>query len=138
MKAKCYLNIDFEDANHDFKRAAGVDPEPELSEDELWASYRNIEDFCQRKLSGVRLTFFCTGVIAEKCPEIISQIAQDGCEIGCHFHYHESVLSYSPGDFERCLQLAIHHLELASKQSIKGFRAPFFSLSPENHEHFYT
>ena len=135
MNTKCFLSIDFEDACHDFKIQNGVE-NPPLLKKELWAVYNTIEDFCQKKLNGARLTFFCTGVIAQKMPEIIAKIAEDGHEIGCHYFHHNWVNKDSPQDFEKNILLAIKHLREASGQQIKGFRAPYFSIEHTDIAHF--
>lgn len=136
MAAKCFLSIDFEDAYHDFKMQKGIDPDPPLLKKELWAVYDSIERFCQEKLNGARLTFFCTGVIAQKMPEIIAKMAEDGHEIGCHYFHHNWVNKDSVEEFEKNIALAVEHLQKASGQKIKGFRAPYFSIEHTDIGHY--
>lgn len=131
-----YLSIDFEDIAHDFKREFGIPQDGSLRTDALWRAYEAIEGFCRTRLGGARLTFFTTGIVAERCPEIVARIAADGHEIGCHNHYHDLAYAAPPAVFETNLRRAIDALEAASGQKVLGFRAPRFSLRAQDAGHF--
>jgi hypothetical protein len=131
-----YLSIDFEDIAHDFKREFGVPQDGSLRTEALWRAYEEIEAFCQTRLGGARLTFFTTGIVAERCPGIVARIAADGHEIGCHNHYHDLAHADPPEAFETNLRRAIDALEAASGQRVLGFRAPRFSLRIGDAGHF--
>ncbi len=131
-----WLSIDFEDIAHDFKREHGIDADGPMRADALWAAYEAIETFLQRDLGGVRLTFFTTGVLAVKCPDIVARIAADGHEVGCHYHFHDPARLDPPATFEANLRRAIDALETASGARVRGFRAPRFSLAPSDVDHF--
>lgn len=137
MRGDAYLSIDFEDIAHDFKRAHGVDRDGPLREDALWRSYEAIDAFLRADLGGVRLTFFTTGIVAEKLPAIVARIVGDGHEIACHYHFHDPARADPPQAFEANLRRAIDALEAASGQKVLGFRAPRFSLGPEDSAHFH-
>ncbi len=130
------LSIDFEDIAHDFKREHGIDRDGPLREAALWSAYETIETFLRRDLAGARLTFFTTGVVAAKCPAIVARIAADGHEIACHHHFHDPARRDPPRAFETNLRRALDALEAASNQRVLGFRAPRFSLAPEDAAHF--
>lgn len=132
----CYLSIDFEDFSHDFKRERGIDRDGSMRTDALWKSYEAIENFCQKHLNGARLTFFTTGILAKKCPEIVAKIAADGHEVACHYYYHDLAYKDSPADFELNLRKGIEYLENASGQKVLGFRAPVFSVRSTDYEHY--
>jgi len=133
---KAWLSIDFEDIAFDFKREFNIPQDGSLREDALWRAYGAIEDFCQRDLGGARLTFFTTGIVAEKCPRIVAHIAADGHEVACHYFWHDPVRDDVPEVFETNLIRAIDALEAAGGQKVLGFRAPRFSLEATDKAHF--
>ena len=133
---KAYLSIDFEDFSHDLKRWLGVEHDGALRKEALWHAYETIDGFCRADLGGARLTFFCTGIVAEKCPEIVQRIARDGHEVACHYYFHDAVYGDAPAIFEANLRRAIDTLEAASGQKVLGFRAPMFTLRASDHEHY--
>jgi len=133
---KAWLSIDFEDIAHDFKREFGIPQDGSVRADALRRAYAAIEDFCQNHLGGARLTFFTTGIVAEKCPDIVAGIAADGHEIACHYFWHDPCRLDPPKVFEANLRRAIDALESASGQRTLGFRAPRFSLRAEDRAHF--
>ncbi len=136
MTRTAWLSIDFEDIAHDFRREHGIDPDGPVRREALTAAYETIEAFLRRDLGGVRLTFFTTGVVALKHPEIVARIAADGHEVGCHYHFHDPCRLDPPETFEARLGEAVDALEAASGQKVLGFRAPRFSLDPGCAAHF--
>tara|TARA_Y100000590_G_scaffold466963_1_gene644086 strand:+ start:44 stop:895 length:852 start_codon:yes stop_codon:yes gene_type:complete len=135
MEKKCYLTIDFEDFSHDFKRNVLNEKNPEINKEALDQSYEYIKLLLE-KLNNIKITFFCTGVLAKKYPEIISKISNDGHEIACHYFFHDDVNKENIYDFENNIKEAILYLESASNQKIVGFRAPKFSVNMNNVEHY--
>lgn len=133
---KAYLSIDFEDFSHDLKRALNARTDGAMRTDALWRSYEAIEKFCNDDLGGARLTYFTTGILAQKCPDIVARIAKDGHEIACHYHYHDVARNDRPSAFEANLRTAIDALESAGGQKVLGFRAPMFSVHQSDHEHY--
>ncbi len=123
----CYLSIDFEDYTHDYQRMLGVS-KPRQTPDALWKAYERIDQFSQQCLDGAKLTFFTTGQVARDYPEIVRQIADDGHEVGCHYNEHDDVFTHNRETFRANLEIAIDKLSAASGQTIKGFRAPNFSI----------
>jgi len=135
-KDKIYLSIDFEDFSHDFKRKLGIVKNNNINEKALWHSYEIINNFLETKLSCAKITFFCTGILATKCPDLIRKISNDGHEIACHYYYHDSVRNENLVEFERNILLAINELEKCSSNKINGFRAPNFSIKTTDIQHF--
>lgn len=131
-----WLSIDFEDIAHDFKHEHGIDRDGPVRTDALFAAYDAIEAFLRRDLGGARLTFFTTGVVAAKCPEVVARIAADGHEVGCHYHFHDLARNDPPAIFEANLRRALDALEAAAGQKVLGFRAPRFSLRAGDAAHF--
>ena len=77
-------------------------------------------------------TFFTLGHVAEHHPQLIEDIVKDGHEIASHGYYHRDLHTISQNDFEQELVKSIQILEKTSGDKIFGFRAPWFSISPEN------
>ncbi|PKP15134.1 MAG: hypothetical protein CVU07_11330 [Bacteroidetes bacterium HGW-Bacteroidetes-23] len=98
----------------------------------LEQSILSIQAFIDSTLSNPAITFFCAGIIAEKHPEIIRMIADLGHEIGCHYHFHDSVRHEDVDRFDRQLARARDHLQSASGQDVVGFRAPRFSIDGDD------
>lgn len=122
-----YLSIDFEDFAHDLKRDLGLWDSGPLRTAALWRAYEVIEDFLKAH-GGARVTFFCTGIIAEQLPDLIARIAADGHEIGCHYHFHDCIDRETPAAFGQNLARALRLLRAASGQPVAGFRAPKFRI----------
>lgn len=75
-----------------------------------------------------RATFFVLGRVAEQHPELVGRIRQDGHEIGSHGFAHRPCTSRTRSALRRDLTRSREVLEEAGVRTIKGFRAPFFSL----------
>ena len=135
MQKKCYLTIDFEDFSHDFKRNVLFEKDPQINEEALKKSYEYIKHLL-KKLDDTKVTFFCTGIVAKKYPDIISKISNDGHEVACHYLFHDDVYRENINDFEKNIKEAILHLENASNQKVIGFRAPKFSIGMNNVNHY--
>jgi hypothetical protein len=131
-----WLSVDFEDIAHDFRREHGIDLDGPVRRDALHAAYGTIETFLRLDLGGLRITFFTTGVVAAKCPDVVARIAADGHEVACHYHFHDPARADPPEVFAANLRRAIDALEAASGRAVQGFRAPRFSLTAGDRPHF--
>jgi len=132
MNNICYFSIDFEDFCYDYRKMHNINFNEKINKLAIDETYQEINNFCKKKLLESRITFFCTGILAKKYPEIIRKISQDGHEIACHYHYHDMIYKDTIHEFEDNIKKSIYYLSKASNQKIKGFRAPFFSLK-KNH-----
>lgn len=132
----CCLSVDFEDFLHDLQRALGVS-RPRQAPDSLWKAYVGIEEFARRHLHGGRVTFFTTGQVAREYPDIVRQIASDGHEIACHYYEHEQIWHQTRATFRENLKRAVEQLATISGQTVKGFRAPDFSIDRRCEEWAY-
>lgn len=130
-KIPFFFSVDFEDYYHDKKRQLGH-LNPEILEKPLWKSYEKIKEVCQNLFKGKKITFFSTGILAQKIPNLLSNIAKDGHEIGCHYHFHDSIHFTSRENFSKNLDLAIESIEKATGVMPKGFRAPNFDIRPND------
>ncbi len=139
MSDRVFLSIDFEDFAHDLKRDLGLWDTGPLRVDALRRGYRAIADFlaehCGLKC-GAKATFFCTGIIAEQVPDLIAQIAADGHEVACHFHFHDCLDRLSLPQIEAQFLRAKAALSAASGQPVHGFRAPKFRIDTSHPDQY--
>ncbi|MDH4161669.1 MAG: DUF3473 domain-containing protein [Nitrospirota bacterium] len=77
----------------------------------------------------VKATFFVLGWIAERVPDLISSIEQQGHEIATHGYSHELITNMTPAAFESDLKRALEVTRQCVRQHIHGFRAPSFSIT---------
>jgi polysaccharide deacetylase family protein (PEP-CTERM system associated) len=77
---------------------------------------------------GAKATFFCLGMVAQKYPQLIRDIAEAGHELGVHGWSHKPIWDSSPERLNEELTSAKAEVEDASGQEARGFRAPRFSI----------
>lgn len=77
-----------------------------------------------------RITFFTTGDVARRHPELVREIFDGGHEIGCHGDLHVPLDRQTPaslhGDISRCLES--YEAAGVPADRVKGYRAPMGSL----------
>ena len=73
-------------------------------------------------------TFFVLGYIAEKFPQMIKKILDQGHEIASHSYSHVDLRKVTPEEFEKDLVKSLDILQKITGKRILGFRAPFFSI----------
>ena len=78
-----------------------------------------------------KATFFTLGSIAEKYPELIKTISNDGHEIASHGFTHTPVWDQKPDDFVIEIKKTNKLLEEITGKKVIGFRAPYASLNQE-------
>lgn len=83
-----------------------------------------LEFLNNKKIKG---TFFCLGVIAEKYPELISEISKNGHEIASHGWDHKLISNMSSIELEDDIRKTTEILSKLSNQKIIGYRSPCFS-----------
>lgn len=76
-----------------------------------------------------RATFFVLGWVAERCPELVKELARAGHEIASHGYGHELVTTQTPEQFRQDVRKAKHILEDLTGQRVIGYRAPSFSIT---------
>ena len=130
-KLPFYFSIDFEDFYFDSLRALKIH-DPESREQALRDSYKRIKEICEKYLNNKKITFFVTGVLCRKMPELIKNIHDDGHEIGCHYNFHDNINISNREEFAKNLDLAIESIEKVVGYRPLGFRAPNFAIDPEN------
>jgi polysaccharide deacetylase family protein (PEP-CTERM system associated) len=78
----------------------------------------------------VRATFFVLGWVAERHPEVVTRILEDGHEIGTHGYSHSTVSELGPAGFQRDLDRSVEILERLGAD-VHSHRASNFSVSAE-------
>ncbi len=79
--------------------------------------------------AGARATFFVVGELARKHPEVVATIAAAGHEIGSHGDKHLPVDRLSERGFALDLRASRAALMEAGVGTVRGFRAPIFSMT---------
>ena len=82
--------------------------------------------------SNTKCTFFILGWIGERYPKLIQQLAKEGHEIASHGYSHEKVYNLNPNSFRDETKKTKDILENISGQTVRGFRAPFFSINSKS------
>ena len=77
-----------------------------------------------------RGTFFVLGWVAERCPELVREIAGLGHEIASHGWDHARVTELEPESFRESVRRTRHVLESITGTAVVGYRAPSFSIVP--------
>ncbi|MES2878570.1 MAG: XrtA system polysaccharide deacetylase [Pseudomonadota bacterium] len=80
----------------------------------------------------IKATFFTLGWIAERYPQLIRQIVQEGHELASHGYGHERASDQSAESFFSDVHLAKIILEDISGSRVNGYRAPSFSIGKKN------
>lgn len=78
-----------------------------------------------------RGTFFTLGEIARTHPAVVRRIAAAGHEIACHGDRHECVYRLTPAQFREDIRRAKRQLEDLIGNPVVGYRAPNFSIGPQ-------
>lgn len=81
---------------------------------------------------GTKGTFFTLGWLAERYPDIVRRIVDNGHELASHGYGHERASDQTPESFFADINLAKLILEDLSGHEVKGYRAPSFSIGEKN------
>lgn len=81
---------------------------------------------------GVKATFFTLGWIAERYPQLVRRIVSCGHELASHGYGHQRASDLSETEFFDDVSRAKQLLEDISGQTVKGYRAPSFSIGTGN------
>jgi len=92
-------------------------------------TYRLLELFEQHQ---VKSTFFTLGWVAERCPELIKAIVNQGHELASHGYSHQRATKMNVEQFRQDVSKSKQILEEISGQAIIGYRAPSFSFNDSN------
>ncbi|KEO81463.1 polysaccharide deacetylase family protein [Tumebacillus flagellatus] len=92
---------------------------------------RLVELFAHYKVQG---TFFILGCVAERHPDLVEAIARHGHEIASHGGWHQMINRMSLEEFREDLRYSKQVLEGITGQSVRLFRAPSWSITPDRYE----
>lgn len=81
---------------------------------------------------GAHATFFTLGWIAERYPELIRRIVENGHELASHGYSHERATEQDHTSFSADIRDAKRLLEDVAGVEVRGYRAPSFSIGPKN------
>ena len=76
-----------------------------------------------------KATFFVLGCVAERHPMFVKEIALAGHEVALHGMWHHPVYDELPQHFAEDLRRAKAIVESAAGVAVRGFRAPYFSIT---------
>ena len=79
-----------------------------------------------------KATFFTLGWIAERYPQLVRRIVQEGHELASHGYGHERASDQTEDAFFTDINLAKILLQDLSGVEVKGYRAPSFSIGKNN------
>jgi polysaccharide deacetylase family protein (PEP-CTERM system associated) len=74
-------------------------------------------------------TFFVLGWLAARDAGMVKRIAAAGHEVASHGYAHRMITAMSPAEFRHDVRRARQLLEDLSGQSVRGYRAPTFSIT---------
>lgn len=80
----------------------------------------------------VKATFFTLGWIAEKHPQLVRRIVEQGHELASHGWDHQRASDQSRAEFTQDVCRAKAQLEDVSGQLVQGYRAPSYSIGKAN------
>jgi len=80
----------------------------------------------------VRATFFTLGWIAERHPQLIRRLVDEGHELASHGWSHVRVTQQSPEDFRADISRTKALLEDVGGVEVKGYRAASYSIGASN------
>ena len=79
-----------------------------------------------------KATFFTLGWIAERYPQLVRSIVDQGHEMASHGYGHERASDLSQAAFAQDIGRAKHLLEDIGGTAVQGYRAPSFSIGSAN------
>jgi polysaccharide deacetylase family protein (PEP-CTERM system associated) len=91
---------------------------------------RKITDILDER--NVKATFFILGWVAERFPDMVKYLADNGHEIASHGYAHDMVYTQSPENFAKDLAKSVEILEQISGTTVIGYRAPTYSIVEES------
>lgn len=80
----------------------------------------------------LQATFFVLGWVAERFPQLVREISQQGHELGCHSYAHRLVYQMTPEAFRADLHRARSVIQEAAGVPVVSYRAPSFSITKQS------
>jgi len=92
-------------------------------------THRLLELFAEHN---IKSTFFTLGWVAERCPNLIKAIVEQGHELASHGFAHQRITEMSQDDLFSDVKKSKDILEQLSGAEVVGYRAPSFSINDSN------
>ncbi len=102
-----------------------------------WDQLVSRVEYNTRKISDLlsehstKATFFILGWVAERHPDLVKGLAQEGHEIASHGYGHELVHTQTPTQFRHDVRRSKENLEDLVGREVVGYRAPSFSITSQ-------
>jgi polysaccharide deacetylase family protein (PEP-CTERM system associated) len=80
----------------------------------------------------IKATFFTLGWVAERYPDLVRRIVNDGHELACHGYEHIRVTEQTPEQFREDVSRSKKILEALAGKEVKGYRAASYSIGAKN------
>jgi len=80
----------------------------------------------------IKATFFTLGWVAERYPDLVHRIVNEGHELACHGYEHIRVTEQTPEQFRADISKSKQLLEDLGGVEVKGYRAASYSICKKN------
>ncbi|MDH5570816.1 MAG: DUF3473 domain-containing protein [Gammaproteobacteria bacterium] len=84
------------------------------------------------KVNNVKATFFVLGWVADRDPDLVRCIAEQGHEIACHGYSHQLIYEQKPDVFYEETLRAKNILEDITGNPVNGYRAASYSITEKS------
>lgn len=81
---------------------------------------------------GYKATFFVLATVAERYPDLVKEINDQGYEIATHGYSHRLIYQMRPEEFEEDLVKSIGLIEDIIKEKVIGYRGGYFSITKKS------
>ncbi len=129
-----FLTLDIEDWYHANYENLDVSRYEDLDSN-LEYSVGRLMDIAEK--NKVKTTCFIVGKLAEKHPDLVRRIHQNGHEVACHSYSHKQVYKMTPKEFEEDTRKCKRILEDIIQNKVYGYRAPSWSFKTESNHWTY-
>lgn len=125
------LTVDVEDYFHVAAFSKQIDPG-------TWDSFtlrveRNTRQLLELFAEyNVKATFFVLGWVAERCPNLVRAIAEQGHEVACHGYSHQLIYTQAPAVFREETVRSKGCLEDQTQYPVTGYRAASYSITKKS------
>lgn len=82
--------------------------------------------------AGIKATFFTLGWVAERCPQLIRRIVDNGHELASHGYQHVRAHQQNPAQFAEDVRKTKTLLEQLGGVEVTGYRAASYSITKQN------
>lgn len=85
---------------------------------------------------GHKATFFVLGWLAERCPELLTEVVRRGHRVASKGYHHRSFANFTLSEFEADAKRSRDAIEAATGQGVAGYRIAEGSLPVDSLAHF--